>query len=125
MSTTTGNSQTTSLSPNSNCLAVGSGDANMTTLVKFMAPPNGIAWYTTSVSTGNPTTTLATSVGNGVVTFLAGLAVTLTQLGDGAYNVTVSGQIKDNNSLYNYAGQVIYMSTAAPVTPPVVEQVSV
>ncbi len=95
----------------------------MTTLVKFMAPPNGIAWYTTSVSTGNPTTTLASSVGNGVVTFMAGLTVTLTQLGGGSYNVTMSGQIKDNNSLYNYAGQVIYMSTAAALAQPVVESV--
>ena len=106
------NTQLTALTPNSNCSAAGSGDANNSTLVQFMAPPNGVAWFTTSVSSAVTTSTLGADQGNGVVTFQAGLTVMYAPLSGGGYNVLLSGKIKDGSSIYTFTGQVIYMSTA-------------
>jgi hypothetical protein len=122
MPDTTGNTQTTTLTPNSNCKAVGSGDSNMNTTIMFQAPPNGVAWYTTSVSTGNRSTELAANQGNDLVTFMAGLTCTLTQIGGGAYNITVTGKILDNDSIYNLKGTVVYMSTGAKSEAPETER---
>ena len=107
------NTQLTALTPNSNCSAAGSGDANNSTLVQFMAPPNGVAWFTTSVSSAVTTSTLGADQGNGVVTFQAGLTVMYAPLSGGGYNVLLSGKIKDGSSIYTFTGQMIYMSTAA------------
>lgn len=108
----TGNTQLTPLTLNSNCSASGSGDTNDTTTVQFMSPPNGIAWYTTLVSRATPQTTLGTDVGNGVVTFKAGLQVRLVPAG-GTYNVLLFGDIIDNGNKSTFTGSVIYMSTGA------------
>ena len=117
--TTASNTQLTTLTPNSNCSASGSGDVNNSTTVQFMAPPNGIAWYTTLVSNAIKSTTLANDIGNAVVTFKAGLTVTYAPSGGGgAYNVLLSGDIVDNGAKYTFAGAVIYMSTAAEQQPP-------
>lgn len=114
----TSNSQTTSLTPNSNCTAVGSGDNNNTTTVQFYAPPNGIAWWITAVSTAFTTAVLSEDIGNAIVTFKKGLTVRYVPSGAaGAYNVLLSGTIVDGGTVYNYSGSVIYMSTGAASNP--------
>jgi hypothetical protein len=106
-----GNLQTTSLTPNSNCNASGSGDVNDSTTVQFYAPPNGVAWWTAMVSIGSGPAVLANDIGNGIVTFKQGLTVTLVPLNGGAYNVAVTGKIVDNGVTHTIPGQVVYMST--------------
>ncbi|HEX8457913.1 MAG TPA: hypothetical protein VF656_11500 [Pyrinomonadaceae bacterium] len=112
--TATSNSQTTPLTPNSNCTAVGSGDTNNSTTVQFYSPQNGIVWWTAAVSSALKTAVLSGDIGNAVVTFKQGLTVTYAATGTGgAYNVFLSGNIVDNGSLYTFAGSVVYMSTGA------------
>src|SRR6185312_5613852 len=106
------NTQITALTPNSNCSAAGSGDANNSTIVQFMAPPNGVAWFTTTVSAAVTSSVLGADQGNGVVTFQSGLTVRYAPLSSGGYNVLLSGKITDGSSVYTFTGQVIYMSTA-------------
>lgn len=108
---TTSNSQTTALTPNSNCTAVGSGDTNNSTSVQFYAPPNGVAWWTTGVSSAATSTTLPADIGNSVVTFKQGLTVRYLPGGGGSYNVILSGNIVDSGTVYTFTSQVIYMST--------------
>jgi hypothetical protein len=117
----TSNSQTTQLTPNSNCVAVGSGDSNNSTAVQFFAPPNGIAWWSTSVGAANTSAQLGADQGNAVVTFQKGLTVTYRPLGGGGYNVTLSGNITDGSTVYTYTGQVIYQSTGT-ASPPVMSK---
>jgi hypothetical protein len=114
----TSNSQTTALSPNSNCTAVGSGDSNNTTTVQFYAPPNGIAWWISAVSTAFTSAVLSDDIGNAIVTFKKGLTVRYLPSGSaGAYNVLLTGTIIDGGTTYNYSGSVIYMSTGTASNP--------
>jgi hypothetical protein len=113
-SATTSNSQTTALTPNSNCTAVGSGDTNNSTTVQFYSPQNGVVWWTAVVSNALKTASLGGDIGNAVVTFKQGLTLTYAPTGTaGAYNILLSGNITDNGSLYTFAGSVVYMSTGA------------
>lgn len=112
---TAGNSQTTALTPNSNCVAVGSGDANDTTSIAFYSPQNVFAYWSPSVGISAPKAVNAVDRGNAIVTFTKGLTVVLQQSTGGAYNVTVSGDIIDNGTLYSFINQIIYMSTGTAV----------
>lgn len=108
------NSQTTGLTPNSNCVAVGSGDSNNSTTVSFFAPQNGINWWTATVSNAGTSATLGSDQGNGVVTFQKGLTINYRASGtSGAYNVTLTGNITDYGTVYTFTNSVIYMSTGA------------
>jgi hypothetical protein len=114
MGSTTTNSQTTALTPNSNCTAVGSGDVNNSTTIQFYSPQNIFVWWTAVVSNAIKSAVLAADIGNAVVTFKQGLTLTYVAGGtSGAYNVFLSGNIVDNGSLYTFAGSVVYMSTGA------------
>jgi hypothetical protein len=108
-----GTTQATPLTPNSNCVAVGGGDSNLTTTVKFMAPANGIAWYTTQVSLGGSTTQSSQTVGNSTVKFEKGLTVQLVQTGGGSYQVFATGTIIDNNAEYKLEATQVYTTGAA------------
>ncbi|HWS53783.1 MAG TPA: hypothetical protein VN228_06645 [Pyrinomonadaceae bacterium] len=110
-----GNTQTTALTPNSNCTAVGSGDSNDTTAIAFMSPQNGFAYWSPSVAITAPKAVNATDKGNAIVTFTKGLTVTLQQSSGGVYSVFVSGDIIDNGTLYSFINQIIYMSSGASV----------
>jgi hypothetical protein len=112
---TAANSQTTALTPNSNCVVVGSGDANNTTACAFYSPQNVFPYWQPSVSNSAPTAVNAMDRGNAIVTFTKGLTVTLTQGSGGAYTVFLNGGIIDNGTVYNFINQIIYMSTGASV----------
>jgi len=106
--------QVTQLTPNSNCGAAGTGDANNTTNVAFMSPQNGLTWWTGTVSAAFSQATLAQDQGNAIVTFKKGITLTYQASGTaGAYNVFMSGTIVDNGNAYNFTGAVVYQSTAA------------
>jgi hypothetical protein len=111
---TVSNTQTTALTPNSNCAASGAGDTNNTTTVQFMAPGNGLVWWTAVVSAATKSAFLVADTGNAVVTFKSGLTITYVASGTGgAYNVFLSGNIVDNGTGYSFTGSVVYMSTGA------------
>ena len=118
---TAANTQITTLTPNSNCSCTGSGDANNSTLCVFMSPPNGIQWFTQTVSNGNPKVTLHGDVGSGVVTFKKGMTIQLNSTGGNQYVVLLSGEIVDNGNQYTFTGLVIYMSTGATTSEPTVK----
>ena len=102
-------SQTTQLTANSNCTAIGSGDANQSTQIRFMSPANSTVWWMPTVSNAQTTVTLPNNVGNDTVTFEKGLTVTFTAQSSTAYNVTLSGKIKDAVSgTATFQGMVIY-----------------
>jgi hypothetical protein len=107
------NSQTTQLTPNSNSVAVGSGDPNLSTLININAPVNGITYWAPSVSTGFKSVTLSADTGNSTVTFKKGLKVTLNQIGSTGYNVLLDGEIVDNGTVYPVTGTLIYQSTGS------------
>lgn len=114
VSGTVSNTQTTALTPNSNCAASGAGDTNNTTTVQFMAPGNGLVWWTAVVSAATKSASLTADTGNAVVTFKTGLTVTYVAAGTGGvYNVFLTGNIVDNGTNYSFTGSVIYMSTGA------------
>ena len=111
---TASNTQTTALTPNSNCAASGAGDTNNTTTVQFMAPGNGLVWWTAVVSAATKSASLVADTGNAVVTFKTGLTITYVAAGTGGqYNVFLTGNIVDNGTNYNFTGSVVYMSTGA------------
>jgi hypothetical protein len=101
-------SQTTELTPNSNCSVTGSGDTQNTTTVVFMSPKNGTHWATLTVSQGNPAQSLAQDYGNGIVIFKRGLTTELFAQGDNGYNVLLTGKIQDNGVIYNFSGMIVY-----------------
>jgi len=107
------NSQTTQLTPNSNSVAVGSGDPNLSTLININAPVNGITYWAPSVSTGFKSVTLSADTGNSTVTFKKGLKVTMNQIGSTGYNVLLDGEIVDNGTVYPVTGTLIYQSTGS------------
>lgn len=101
-------SQSTALTPNSNCSVSGSGDFNNTTTVVFMSPKNGTHWATLTVSQGGPSQSLSQDYGNGIVIFKKGLKAELSAQGDSGYNVLLSGKIQDSGAVYNFSGMIIY-----------------
>jgi hypothetical protein len=113
-------SQTTTLTPNSNCTTTGSGDPNNTTNVVFMAPQNGTHWFTLTVSQGNPTASLGQDEGNEMVILKKGLMVTLAASSAG-YNVVLNGKIQDNKVLYTFNGMIVYMSSGVQLDAVTVE----
>src|ERR1700761_437421 len=104
-------SQTTALTPNSNCSVSGSGDANNTTTVVFMSPKNGTHWATLSVTQALPAQSLSQDAGNGMVIFKKGLKAEMFAQGDSGYNVLLTGKIQDTGAVYNFTGLIIYMSS--------------
>jgi hypothetical protein len=116
-------SQTTQLTPNSNCSATGSGDPNNSTTVAFMAPKNGTQWFTLTVSQGNPTASLGQDAGNGIVIFKKGLEAALAPSGETGYNVLLTGKIQDNNVMYKFNGMIVYVSTGVQLNAVTVEPV--
>ena len=111
---TASNTQTTALTPNSNCSGSGAGDTNNTTTIQFMAPGNGLVWWTAVVSAATKSASLVADTGNAVVTFKTGLTITYVASGTGGvYNVFLTGNIVDNGTNYSFTGSVVYMSTGA------------
>ncbi|TKC87268.1 hypothetical protein FAZ69_18215 [Trinickia terrae] len=105
-------SQTTPLTVNSNSTASGSGDTNLQTQIRFMSPVNSTVWWLPTVANGQSTQVLPQDVGNDTVTFVKGLTVNLNSLGGTAYNVTLTGKIRDKMSgESNFNGLVIYQQT--------------
>ncbi|SDG68563.1 hypothetical protein [Paraburkholderia phenazinium] len=105
-------SQTTQLTANSNSTASGSGDSNQSTQIRFMSPANSTVWWLPTVSNAITNSVLPEDTGNDTVTFVKGLTVTFTALGGSAYQVTLTGQIRDKVSgTANISGLVIYSQT--------------
>jgi hypothetical protein len=113
MAKNAGSVQTTPLTPNSNCAASGSGDTNNSTTVQFYSPPDGIAWWTGSVSSGSLSAVLAGDIGDSQVTYRKGLTLAYVPAGIGAYNVILTGDIVDNGTIYTFQAHLVYMSTSA------------
>jgi hypothetical protein len=107
-----GQSVNTPLTPNSNSIAVASGDKNNTTNLSFLYN-NMIPYWSPQVSAGNAQAILGTDVGNGVVTFKKGLTVSLISQ-QGYYIVTLDGQIQDTNSVYTITGKLLGTFPAPP-----------
>lgn len=106
--------QVTQLTPNSNCIASGTGDANNTTNVAFDSPQNVFTWWTGTVSSSLKTATLGADMGNAIVTFQKGMTLTYQASGtSGAYNVFMNGNILDNGNLYTFTGAIVYQSSGA------------
>ena len=97
---------TTNLTPNSNSVAIASGDSNNQTSVPFQFQGR-ITYWNPSVSTSNTTATLALDTGNGVVTFKQGLNVTYKPIETNVYSVLLDGQIIDSGTIYNFTGAVL------------------
>ena len=96
----------TSLTPNSNAITQATGNPSNLTSVVFQFQDHGTFW-TPSVSVSNANAVLSKDVGNGVVTFKAGLAVSYVAMNVDCYNVLLDGEIIDSNSVYNFAGAVL------------------
>ncbi len=93
----------TILTPNSNSIVTATGSDNDTTQLQFQY--NGaITYWSPSVSSASTTAILGANVGNDVVTFIKGLTVTYNALAGGQYNVLLTGQIQDGNSIYPITG---------------------
>jgi hypothetical protein len=107
-----GQSINTPLTPNSNSIAVASGDKNNTTNISFLYN-NMIPYWSPQVSAGNAQAILGSDVGNGVVTFKKGLTVSLISQ-QGYYIVTLDGQIQDTNSTYAITGKLLGTFPAPP-----------
>jgi len=99
-----GQTVNTPLTPNSNSIAVPSGDSNDTTNLSFLYN-NIIPYWSPQVSSSNTTTTLGSDIGNGVVTFKQGLTVMYVPQQGGVYTVVLTGDIVDGNSLYKITGK--------------------
>jgi len=100
---------TTTLTANSNVTVSGSGDANQSTMCRFMSPVNGTVWWTPIVSIGQTDAVLDEDVGDATVTFRKGLRVSLTAQGGTAYDVALYGQIDDESSrAAPFKGLIIY-----------------
>ncbi|PXX47039.1 hypothetical protein [Undibacterium pigrum] len=97
---------TTNLTPNSNSVAIASGDINNQTGVAFQFQGR-VTYWNPSVSTSATTATLANDIGNGVVTYKKGLTVTYQPLQTAFYNVLLDGQVVDSGTLYNFTGAVL------------------
>jgi len=107
-----GQSVNTPLTPNSNAIAVASGDKNNTTNLSFLFN-NMIPYWSPQVSSASTTAILGQDIGNGVVTFKKGLTVSLiTQ--QGYYIVVLDGQIQDTMSIYNITGKLLGTFPAPP-----------
>lgn len=106
--------QVTQLTPNSNCIASGTGDPNNTTNVAFDSPQNAFTWWTGTVSSSLKTATLGADMGNAIVTFKKGMTLTYQASGtSGVYNVFMNGDIVDNGNVYSFTGAIVYQSTGA------------
>lgn len=116
-------SQSTPLTPNSNCSVSGSGDFNNTTTVVFMSPKNGTHWATLTVSQAGTSQSLSQDYGNGIVIFKKDLKAEMFAQGDSGYNVLLSGQIQDTGAVYNFTGLIIYMSAGVQTYAITVETV--
>jgi hypothetical protein len=103
--------QLTTLTPNSNCSAIGSGDVNNSTLVQFMSPPNGIQWWTAMTSDALRPVVLSADIGNATVTFKQGLAISYLPASGKLYYVLVNGNIVDSSTVYPFINAVVYVST--------------
>ncbi|NER92714.1 MAG: hypothetical protein F6J86_02435 [Symploca sp. SIO1B1] len=96
----------TQLTPNSNAVAVPSGDSNNTTQFAFQYN-NTQTFWSPSVSTGFTTATNAADVGNSIVTFTKGLTVQYLPQSAGMYTVIVTGTIIDGGTQYPLKGQFL------------------
>lgn len=105
--------QLTTLTPNSNSSAVGSGDINNSTLVQFMSPPNSIQWWTAMTSDALLPAVLSRDIGNATVTFKKGLSIAYYATSGGAYYVFMNGDIVDNGTIYSFTNQIVYTSPPA------------
>ena len=97
---------TTNLTPNSNTVAIASGDTNNQTGVAFQFQGR-ITYWNPSVSTGATTAALANDIGNGVVTFKQGLTVTYLPQTAAFYNVILDGDVVDSGTVYRFTGAVL------------------
>jgi hypothetical protein len=102
--------QLTTLTPNSNCSAVGSGDINNSTLMQFMTPANKIPYWNAMASEALSPVVLPADTGNAIVTFKQGLTVSYYAAG-AAYYVFLNGKIVDSGTVYPFTGAVIYTSS--------------
>lgn len=102
--------QLTTLTPNSNCSAVGSGDVNNSTLMQFMTPANKVPYWSAMASEALSPVVLPADTGNAVVTFKQGLTVSFHAVG-AVYYVFLNGKIVDNGTAYPFTGAVIYTSS--------------
>jgi hypothetical protein len=99
-----GQSVNTPLSPNSNCVTVPSGDTNDDTNLTFLYN-NIIPYWSPAISSANTKAVLGTDMGNGVVTFKAGLTVQYAPQSGGVYTVLLTGDILDGTTLYPITGK--------------------
>ena len=104
-------SQSTALTPNSNCSVTGFGHANNTTTIVFMSPKNGTHRATLTVSQENPAHCLSQDHGDGTVIFKQGLTAALFSQGDSGHSVFLTGKIQDSGTEYNFTGMMICEST--------------
>lgn len=109
--------QLTTLTPNSNSSAIGSGDINDSTLVQFMTPPNAIQLWTAMTSDALKPAVLSRDMGNGTVTFKQGMSISFYPTSGGAYYVFMNGNIVDNDTNYTFTNQVVYTSPPAVSKP--------
>ena len=116
-------SQTTPLTPNSNCSVTGTGDVNNTATVVFMSPKNETHWGTLTVSQGSPAASLNQDCGNGIVIFKKGLQAQLLAQGDTGFNVLLTGKIQDTGAVYTFNGMIIYIASGVQSNAVIVEPV--
>jgi hypothetical protein len=107
-----GQSVNTPLTPNSNSIAVASGDKNNTTNLSFLYN-NMIPYWSPQVSAGNTQVVLGNDVGNGVIHLKRGLTVSLISQ-QGYYIVTLDGHIQDGSSIYTITGKLLGTFPAPP-----------
>jgi hypothetical protein len=95
---------TTQLTPNSQSVAT---ITSTSASVAFQIQPADTPYWTPSVSVSFTAAENAKDVGNNVVTFNAGLTLTLNPQTGGGYVLLVAGPITDNGTKYPLVGQVV------------------